>query len=60
MRQGDVIVGINGEPVDGSRALIRVVAATPPGNNVRLSVRRQGQMVDLSVAVGRRPNTREN
>ena len=60
LRPGDIIVAANGEPVDGSRGLIRVVAATTPGNSVRLSVRRQGQTVDLSVAVGRRPNTQEN
>ena len=60
LRPGDVIVSINGEPVDGSRALIRAVAGTSPGNNVRLTVRRQGQIVDLSVAVGRRPTVQEN
>ena len=59
LKPGDVIVSINGEPVDGSRALIRVVAATTPGNSVRLTVRRQGQIVDLSVAVGRRPTVQE-
>lgn len=60
LRPGDIIVGINGEAVDNARALIRAVAATPPGNIVRLAVRRQGASVDLSVAVGRRPNVQEN
>ena len=60
LKPGDVIVGINGDAVDGSRGLIRVVAATIPGNTVKLSVRRQGQLVDVSVAVGRRPTTQEN
>ena len=60
LRPGDVIVGINGDVVETSRALIRIVAATPPGETVRLAVRRAGQAVNLSVAVGRRPTTQEN
>ena len=60
LQPGDVIVGINGETVETSRALIRAVAATTPGNTVRLAVRRGGRAVDLSVAVGRRPNVQEN
>jgi len=60
LKPGDVIVGVNGETVESSRALIRAVAATAPGKTVRLAVRRSGQSVDLSVAVGRRPNVQEN
>jgi len=54
---GDVVVGVNNEPVDSSRALIRAVAAVPPGNSVRLRVRRQGRELDIPVTVGRRPDT---
>ncbi|MCC6716447.1 MAG: trypsin-like peptidase domain-containing protein [Acetobacteraceae bacterium] len=60
LRPGDIIVAVNGETVDGARALIRAVAATAPGNRVRLTVRRQGGGVDLTVTVGRRPNVQEN
>ena len=60
LKPGDVIVGVNGEPVETSRALIRMVAAAPPGTTVRLAVRRQSQTVELPVAVGRRPNVQEN
>jgi serine protease Do len=55
VRIGDVVTAVNGEKVDTARGLIRAVAATPPGNNVRLSVRRQGRDMDVSVTVGRRP-----
>jgi serine protease Do len=51
-----MLVAVNGEHVDSTRGLIKAVAATPPGNNVRLSVRRQGRDMDVSVTVGRRPN----
>jgi serine protease Do len=60
LRPGDVIVGINGDVVETARALIRIVAATAPGQTVRLAVRRAGQAINLSVAVGRRPTTQEN
>jgi serine protease Do len=56
LRPGDTLLAVNGDKVDTSRDLIRAVAATPPGNNVRLSVRRGGRDMDVSVTVGRRPN----
>ncbi len=60
LRPGDVITGVNGEQVDNSRALIKVVAATSPGSTVRLAVRRQNNTMDVSVTVGRRPRIEEN
>ena len=51
-----MLLAVNGEKVDSAAGLIKAVAATPPGNSVRLSVRRQGRDMDLSVTVGRRPN----
>jgi serine protease Do len=56
IRPGDVVTAVNGDKIETARSLIRTVAATPPGNNVRLSVRRQGRDMDLSVTVGRRPS----
>ncbi len=60
LRQGDVVVRANDEKVESFRTLIRIVAAVPPGERVKLAVRRQNQILDLTVAVGRRPNTQEN
>jgi serine protease Do len=56
LRVGDVVVSVNGEPIDSSRALIRAVAAAPPGSSVRLRVRRHASELDVSVNVGRRPD----
>jgi serine protease Do len=56
LRPGDVVVGINGEAIDSSRALIRAVAAAPPGQSVRLRVRRQAHELDIPVTVGLRPD----
>ena len=50
-----MVTAVNGDTVDTARSLIRAVAATPPGNSVRLTVRRGGRDVDVPVTVGRRP-----
>jgi len=55
IRPGDVVVSINGEHIDSSRGLIRTVAVVPPGNNIRVTVRRQGREMEIPVSVGRRP-----
>ena len=57
LRPGDVVVAVNGERVDGARGLIRAIAAAPPGNTVRLTVRRQGKEFEVPVTVGRRPES---
>jgi len=56
---GDEVMAIDGEAVSTSRGLIRAVAAVTPGNNARLTVRRQGQTMELPVVVGLRPITRD-
>ena len=55
LRPGDVVVFVNGDRVDSARSLIKAIAATPPGNSVRLLVRRGTQNMDVPVVVGRRP-----
>ena len=57
LRQGDLVIALNGEPITTSRALVRNVAALPPGQTLRLTVLREGRERDLSVQVGRRPAT---
>ncbi|WP_270935811.1 S1C family serine protease, partial [Falsiroseomonas oryzae] len=56
IRQGDQVTAINGERVETSRALVRNIAAVPPGQTVRLSVVRDGRPTEIPVQVGRRPN----
>jgi serine protease Do len=55
VRQGDMILAVNGERIESSRGLIRTVAAAAPGSSVSLSIRRQGHEISVSVTVGRRP-----
>ncbi|MGG5820133.1 S1C family serine protease [Falsiroseomonas sp. HW251] len=55
IRQGDLVTAINGERIETSRALVRNIAAVPPGQSVRLSVTRDGRPTEITVQVGRRP-----
>ncbi len=55
LRTGDVVLSVGADRVDSARGLIRAIAATPPGNGVRLTVRRGSQNLDVPVVVGRRP-----
>jgi serine protease Do len=55
IRQGDMIIAVNGEHIETSRALIRTVAQEAPGKPVSLSIRRQGHAMEVSVIVGSRP-----
>jgi serine protease Do len=56
LRPGDVVLRLDGQPVEGSRALVRGIAALPPGRQARLSVRRDGRIQEVQVQVGRRPD----
>jgi serine protease Do len=56
LRPGDIVVAVNGQPVDTANGLIRSIAKVPPGTSVRLTLRRQGREMELNIAVGRRPN----
>ncbi len=55
IKPGDILVAVNGERVESANGLIRAVAAVAPGNEARITLRRQGRELDISVTVGRRP-----
>ena len=57
LRQGDLVIAMNGEAISTSRALVRNVAALPPGQSMRLTVLREGREREVQVQVGRRPAT---
>lgn len=59
VRNGDVVVAVNGERIDSSRSLIRAVAGVAPGNSVRLTIRRQNREMEIPVNVGRRPTEQQ-
>jgi serine protease Do len=57
VRAGDVVVSLNGKPVDSSGQLTRTVALVPPGNDVNLVVvRKGGEKKQLTFKVAQRPD----
>ena len=51
LRSGDVVTGLNGQPVADSRALARDVGGLRPGSAVTLSVTRDGKPQDMNVTL---------
>lgn len=56
LQAGDVILKVNGQEVDRSTTLPRLVGKTTPGEDVELSVLRDGQRETITVEVGEWPN----
>lgn len=51
---GDVILSFDGQDIQDTRELVRVVAAAPVGETVDMDVLRSGDVETLSVTLGRR------
>ncbi len=54
MKEGDVLVTINGKPISDGNQLIGTVAATPVGSSLNIAVEREGKRHDLKVVVADR------
>ncbi len=57
MKAGDVILTFDGEMVDDTRELVRIVAETDIGRSVEVTVFRDGKEVPLNVEIGRLEET---
>jgi serine protease Do len=55
LAKGDVIVAMNGQPVEDSLELRLKVAQTAPGTDVKLTIWRQGKEKDVTVKLGELP-----
>ena len=55
MKAGDVILSVDGKPVDQSNELPRIVGETKPGTALGMKVWRQGATRDVRVTVGEMP-----
>src|SRR5882762_3964697 len=55
IKPGDVLLEVQGKPVADPAAMLNLIAALAPGSAATMKVKRQGQDVDASVTVGRRP-----
>ena len=59
LKPGDVVVALNGKPVNDNSQLTRDVGVIPPGNNVKLEVVRDGKPRTVDVKLAERPDEQE-
>ncbi len=52
---GDVVTSVDGEAVDGPLALVAAIGAKAPGDDVTLSVTRDGETLELDATLGEQP-----
>jgi serine protease Do len=57
IKEGDVVLQYNGQPVEGTEQFVRMVHETPVGRQVTLTVWRGGATQTLTVTVGARKGT---
>lgn len=55
LKEGDVLLRIDGAPIEDQRDLLRAVAGKAPGTQVTVELLRQGKAEKLVVALGERP-----
>ena len=55
VRPGDIVLGINGKPVESAMALRRQVSRTPPGTAIALQVHRNGKTMDFKLTLSETP-----
>jgi len=55
VKPGDVLLEVQGKPVADPAGMLNLIAALAPGQHAKLKLKRQGQDVDATITVGRRP-----
>jgi serine protease Do len=59
LKQGDIILSMNGQPIGESRELRLRVAMTGPGSTVKLQVFRSGSRIEVQVVLGELPSKQQ-
>ena len=57
VRQGDIIVAWNGEPIRGVHQLVRALGPDSVGATVGLTLRRGGEPIETTLTIGERPES---
>jgi serine protease Do len=57
LKDGDIITAINDQRIDGTHSLDDILTQYAPGDELTLSVLRNGQNLDLTLTLGTRPST---
>jgi S1-C subfamily serine protease len=58
VRQGDIIVAWNDEPIRGVHHLVRALGPDSVGAAVKLALRRAGEPIEKTLTIGERPESR--
>jgi serine protease Do len=56
LQAGDIVVGLNGKPVESSSQLTRGVSSISPGGKATLTVLRNGKKQEVPITVAKRPD----
>ena len=59
IESGDVIKGVNGQPVKDARELARTIGGLAPGNSIKLDVLHKGENKTVNVTLAKMPNEKE-
>jgi len=55
LQPGDIVLGLNGKPVDGPVELRRALGVIKPGSPVSLQINRRGKAMDVKASLSERP-----
>jgi serine protease Do len=58
IRANDIVVSVNGTPVNSSRELSRLIAAVPVGDKAEIKINRNGDTLTKKIAVTKRDETK--
>ncbi len=59
LRSGDIITSVNGQDVTPEQTVVFLIANLQPGDTVPIEVMRNGETVELSATLGKRPTEEE-
>jgi S1-C subfamily serine protease len=57
VRQGDIIIKWNDQPIQGLRMLLRTLGPAAVGSTVKLALRRGGEPAEVRLTISERPET---
>jgi len=57
IRPGDIVVGVNDQPIRNMTELMQTVAQITPGSKAKIKVMRNGKEAEVSVSIDERPST---
>ena len=55
IRPGDILQAVGGKPVKDPQAMLDLIAALQPGDNVSFKLRRKKSAYDTEIRIGKRP-----